>query len=311
MRIPVVGTTPERRRAVYEEVASISTPRKSFYVMVAISTTIAAYGLLSNSTAVVIGAMLVAPLMGPLFGVALALSIGDRDLLRRAVMAEVCGGLLSVAVGTLIGLMPLRLGFGSEITARTQPTLYDLIIALASGLAGAYALMDERISPALPGVAIATALVPPLTTCGLCLSAARWDWALGAFLLFFANFLAIEIAAAFVCAVFGMAEVETPEFLTLARFLRRFRVSLIALAVVAVFMTQILIALIADRRFSRAVEKTLSQQVRSTVGAHLTGFNYEERGGMFEVMATVLTPQEFEPPQVARMEESLRRSPSH
>ncbi len=307
MKIPSVWTTPERRRAVYEEVVGMSTPRKSFYLMVALSTTIAAYGLLSNSTAVVIGAMLVAPLMGPIFGIALSLSAGDPVLLRRAVVAEVCGVLLCVAVGALIGLVPLRLGFGSEIMARTQPTLYDIIIALASGLAGAYALMDERISPALPGVAIATALVPPLTTCGLCLSAARWGWAFGAFLLFFANFLAIEIAAAIVFTVFGMAGMKTEESFTFVRFLRRFSLSLVALVVVAAFMTQTLLALIAERRLSRAIEKTLTQEVRSAVGARLSEFRAEERNSALEVVATVLTPQEFEPTQVARIEEVLRQ----
>jgi uncharacterized hydrophobic protein (TIGR00271 family) len=288
-------------------VLEISLPRRSFYVMVAISTTIAAYGLLANSAAVVIGAMLVAPLKGPIFGIALALTVGNNRFLRSAASAETLGVALSVALGAAIGSAPLSLGFGSEILARTQPTLYDIIVALASGLAGAYALLDERISPALPGVAIATALVPPLTTCGLCLASARWEWALGAFLLFGANFLSIELAAALVFSLFGMARVEAQPTAALGYVLRRFWLSLALLAVVAVMMTQTLLGLIAERRLSSTIEKTLSQELRSSVGAALSGFRTEKRGAGLEVVATVLTPQEFEPAQVARIEEALRR----
>lgn len=303
----LIRTTLERRLQVFQEVTRLSTPTKSFYIMVAISTIIAAYGLIADSTAVVIGAMLVAPLMGPIFGVALGLSTGHRDLLRSAALSEVWGVLLAVALGLLIGLVSLQLGFSSEIMARTQPTLYDIIIAVASGLAGAYALVDPKISPALPGVAIATALVPPLATCGLCLSAGRWPWALGAFLLFFANFLAIEIAAAFVFTVFGMVETQTHQAFTLALFLRRFGLSLGLLAIVAVFMTHTLMRLIAERRLSEAVEKLLSQELRSTQGAYLSDFWHEKRGDKIDVMAMVLTPQEFDPAHVAHLEARLHQ----
>jgi uncharacterized hydrophobic protein (TIGR00271 family) len=121
--------TLERRRVVRDEVAEMSIPSTAFYVMVAISSTIAAYGLLANSTAVVIGAMLVAPLMGPIFGIALGLAAGDRSLLGRAAVAEVAGMALVVLVGLLIGLVPLRLDLGAEIHARIQPTLYDIIVS--------------------------------------------------------------------------------------------------------------------------------------------------------------------------------------
>lgn len=303
----VMKAAPERRRAVYQNIADLSLPTGSFYVLVALSTTIAAYGLLANSAAVVIGAMLVAPLMGPIFGIALSLLTSDRHLFRQSTVSELLGVMLAVGLAVLIGLIPLREGFGSEIVARIQPTIYDLIIALASGLAGAYALMNERISPALPGVAISTALVPPLATCGLCLAVARWDWALGAFLLFFANFLAIEIAASLVFALFGMAELHVNGTFTFPRFLRRFSLSFVALIVVAVFMTQTLLTLISERRFSRAVEEALSQEIHSTVGAYLSELRYEKRGDILDVIAIVLTPQEFDPPRVAHIEEVLHK----
>jgi uncharacterized hydrophobic protein (TIGR00271 family) len=297
----------ERRAEVREEVAALSAPGPSFYLMVAISTIIAAYGLLANSTAVVIGAMLVAPLMGPIFGIALGSETGDRRLLGLSLVSEILGVVLAIVISTLIGLVPLRLDFGTEIAARTQPTIYDIIIALAAGLAGTYAMVDERISPALPGVAIATSLVPPLATCGLCISVAKWDWAFGAFLLFFANLLAIELAAAFIFGVSGAAAVKTQNGRSLARFLRRYGVSILLLIAAGTFMTQTLIRTIADRRFSARLQQAISDQVRSTVGASLSELRYERHRDSIDVVAVVLTPQEFTPEQVGRVEDGLRK----
>lgn len=297
----------ERRREVYEQVGDMSMPTRSFYVMAALSAVIAAYGLLANSAAVVIGAMVVAPLMGPIFGIALGLVIGDRRLTVRAIISETLGVLLSLSLAALIGLVPLRIGLGSEILARTEPTLYDIVVALASGLAGAYALVNERLSPALPGVAIAVALVPPLASCGICIASARWASAGGAFLLFLANLLAIEIAAALVFAVFGIARTGAHDSLTVGRFFRRFGLSLAALVVVGTFMTQTLLGLIAERRFSRALQERLSQEIRTTTGAQLSDVRHSRHGKETDVIATVLTPQDFEPTQVGGIEAALRQ----
>ena len=108
-------------------------------------------------------------------------------------------------------------------------------------------MVDERISPALPGVAIATSLVPPLATCGLCISVGKWDWAFGAFLLFVANLLAIELAAASVFGIFGVVGVEAESGRSLVRFLRRYAVSVLLLIAAGTFMTQTLTRTIADR----------------------------------------------------------------
>jgi len=300
--------TQERRGEVYRNIEDISTISLSFFVMVVLSTTIAAYGLLANSTAVVIGAMLVAPLMGPIFGIGLALAAGDRMLLQKSIVSEILGVLVALLVGFLIGIIPLRLEFGSEIISRTQPTLYDIIIALASGLAGAYALVDERISPALPGVAIATALVPPLATCALCLAAGHKGMALGAFLLFFANFVAIEFAAALVFTLYGMSESKPHEPYTFFRFFKRFGLSLIALAIVAVFMTQTLTGLIEERRLSRKITTALSARLRSRPGMQVERVNLRRHAGLYEVTATVITPRELSSSQVGQLEDMLRSS---
>lgn len=307
-RLPRIrfSLSAERQRLVYDEIEELSKPTWSYYARVAISTTIATYGLLANSTAVVIGAMLIAPLMGPIFGVALSLSSGDQRLLRRSASSEAVGVLLAFSIAALAGLVPLNLGIGSEVLARTQPTLYDLIVALASGLAGAYATVDEKLSATLPGVAISTALVPPIATAGLCFSAGQMEWAFGAFLLFFANFVAIQVASASIFVAYGLPRARHAQPLDLPHFLRRFAVSLVLLLAVGAFMTRTLVRLIEDRRLSDSVGSVLREQVRRASGAALSSFELSRDGAEVDVVATVLTPQEFRPEQVAQIENVLR-----
>jgi uncharacterized hydrophobic protein (TIGR00271 family) len=303
----IVRLTPERRQEIFDEVKTLSTATPAFFIMVVISTIIASYGLLANSTAVIIGAMLVAPLMGPIFGVALALTVGDSKLLGRSLLSELAGMLLVIIIALIIGLVPIRLGFGSEIIARTQPTVYDLLIALASGIAGAYAMVDERLNATLPGVAMAVALLPPLATCGLSLAAMRWHWALGSLLLFLANFLSIHVVAAAVFGIFGVKNIRVHQDLTLPRFFRRFSLSLLALAVVAVFLTQTLISLWDQWHFTNQVQQVLTYEVRLRSGAQLSDIKRNKRDNHIEVLATVLTPNPFEPHEVAQIEKVLRQ----
>jgi uncharacterized hydrophobic protein (TIGR00271 family) len=303
----LVRVTPTRRQAIFDEVERISTASPSFFLLVAASTIIAAYGLLANSTAVIIGAMLVAPLMGPIFGVALGLSVGDQRLLGRSLLSELAGMTVVIIMAMLIGLVPVRLGFGDELIARTQPTLYDMVIALASGIAGAYALVDEHLNAALPGVAISVSLVPPLATCGLSLATMRYEWALGALLLFLANFLAIHVVAAVVFMIFGVKNIRLHQELTVFSFFRRFTLSLLSLAAVAVFLTQTLITVYNEHRLSNEVQKVLSYQVRSRVGAELSDFRAKKYNDQVEILATVLTPNPFEPNEVAQIEKILQQ----
>jgi len=269
---------PEARKRACRRIIDLSKPSGSFYLLVCLSAIIATYGLLANSAAVVIGAMLVAPLMGPIFGIALALSTGDRHLLKTAVFAEVVGIILAVALSTLVGLIPLRPDFGSEILARTQPTIYDVLVALASGLAGGYALVDEKISPALPGVAIATALVPPLAVCGLNLAAGDWMLAWGAFLLFLINFIAIEFAAASIFMVLGV--VEFPH-------IKRLGISFIILLLATVFVTQTLINIIGDRKLDNQIREVLTKQLKTYAGARLSDIKWSQSGTALNIRTVV------------------------
>lgn len=299
--------TDTQRATVIQDLSAEATPRPSFYVLVLLSTAIASYGLLQNSTAVVIGAMLIAPLMGPIYGIALGLIRNDQGLLLRSGFTEAVGIVLAVGLALAIGMLPLRPDFGTEILARTKPNLLDLLVAVISGIAGGYARTNDRVSPTLPGVAIATALVPPLAVCGLCLSDARWDAALGAFLLFTTNLLAIEVAAGLVFVLTGLADKPARDRRTVAMLVRRFAVPVVLLVPIAVFLFQTLVVLVRDDRLSRELERVLNQNLRSVLGADVTEVRHEWKGSDLDVVAVVLTPQSIDPALVSTTEAELRR----
>jgi len=199
----------ERRAEVLEQLSQASSPSFDFFVLVILSTSIATFGLITDSAAVVIGAMLVAPLMSPILGLSLASVAGENRVFERATIALVRGIFLAVLLSSLISWLAQALPFDvfqtlpGEILARTHPTLFDLGIALAGGSAAAYALAQPNISAALPGVAIATALVPPLCTAGIGVSLQRIDIVLGASLLFITNLVTISFAGILVFAALG------------------------------------------------------------------------------------------------------------
>lgn len=199
----------ERGIEVMEQLSQASSPDFDYFLMVLLSCSIASFGLVTNSTAVIIGAMLIAPLMSPILGLSLASVAGESNMFRRALVALIEGALLAVALSAIIGWVSHELPFGallelpSEVLSRTRPTPFDLGIALAGGAAAAYALAQPNLSAALPGVAIATALMPPLCTAGICLAIGRVDLAMGALLLFLTNFASISFAGIAVFAALG------------------------------------------------------------------------------------------------------------
>ncbi|MCD8301469.1 MAG: DUF389 domain-containing protein [Prevotellaceae bacterium] len=155
---------------------------------------IASLGLNVNSTAVIIGAMLVSPLMGPIIGMGLAVGINDFGLLSRALRNYLVATVVAVLTATVYFLVSPLQDTGSELLARTSPTLYDVLIAFMGGAAGILALCVREKGNVLPGVAIATALMPPLCTAGFGLAQGNMGYFLGAFFLYFINTVFIALA---------------------------------------------------------------------------------------------------------------------
>lgn len=177
-----------------------------FFVLVGLSTVIAAYGVVVDSTATVIGAMIVAPLMTPIMAISLSVVTGDGQNIARSTLIVAVGAATVTGFSLLLAAaLPGQLSVtgNAQVTARVAPKVIDLIIALAAGAAGAFATGREDVSDALPGVAIAVSLVPPLSVVGVCISAREMRMAWGALLLFFTNFLAIVAAGLIVFAIMG------------------------------------------------------------------------------------------------------------
>lgn len=174
-----------------------------YVLMCALSAGIAALGLLQSSSAVVIGAMLVSPLMSPIAKLGFAFGSLDARRAQEAARVLLIGAGVGIAIGMLLTwLSPIR-NATPEIIARTAPTLLDLAIAVLSGLAGGYASVHRRGETAI-GVAIATALMPPLATLGYSLAVGRFDFAMGAGLLFLTNLAAISFSFALVARIRGV-----------------------------------------------------------------------------------------------------------
>jgi uncharacterized hydrophobic protein (TIGR00271 family) len=196
--VPQIGR--EHRVNLVDRLTSSSLFDFDFIALISLSTLIAALGLARDSGAVVIGAMLVAPLMTPLVAIGLALVQGNERLLRRAVKSVVLGFSVALLIGVVAGLCIKLLApdfpITAEMYARNSPNLLDLVVAMASGVAAAYAMGRPHLISALPGVAIAAALVPPIATSGLSLAMGDFLLAGGSSLLFFTNVIAIVLGTA-------------------------------------------------------------------------------------------------------------------
>jgi len=154
----------------------------------------ASLGLNVNSTAVIIGAMLISPLMGPIMGLGLGMGISDLPLLKKALYNYLFAAGVSLTTSTIYFLLTPITGADSEMLSRTSPTIYDVLIALFGGLAGMMATSSKQKGNVIPGVAIATALMPPLCTAGYGLANLKFDFFFGAFYLFFINTVFIAFA---------------------------------------------------------------------------------------------------------------------
>lgn len=213
-------------------------PSKTFFIMNALAAIIAGYGLLTNSSAVVIGAMLVAMMLGPISGIALSL-IDNRWILFRTALTTLSLGILMIyAIGIILGLINIDVPITHEILSRTQPTIMDLMIALAGGAAGAFASVSPRLSVAVVGVAVATALVPPLVASGILFAHMEWRNAANAFILAATNIIAIQVSSSLVLWVAGFrrgSDIEVKS--NVVEFIKRNAISLVFLLVLTIYLS--------------------------------------------------------------------------
>ena len=207
-----------------------------FTVLLFLSTVIAANGVIEDSTATVIGAMIIAPLMTPILATTAALVMGNGPRAWRSLLLVIAGALGVVAVATVLGALEVHVvdfKTNSQITGRVAPRALDLVVALAAGTAGAFATSRDDVADSLPGVAVSIALVPPLCVMGISLSAAAWLDAWGALLLFLTNFLSILFAGGAVFTILGLGAAATASHSPLNKR-RAYRVIALGVLLVAI-----------------------------------------------------------------------------
>ncbi|RCJ35132.1 hypothetical protein A6769_20480 [Nostoc punctiforme NIES-2108] len=213
------GSQPEQLQQLQTDLLAESTLDSAYIILIISSCAIATLGLLSNSAAVIIGAMIIAPLMLPIRGLAFGALQADITLFRKGIIAVAVGTGLAVAIAFTLGLLVGLPSYGSEVLARSRPTLLDLGIAVAAGGISGYAKIETKISGSLAGTAIAVALMPPICVIGLGLAQGNWSLSFGATLLYLTNLLGIALSCMVTFLVAGytsMARARQPLIWTMA-----------------------------------------------------------------------------------------------
>jgi uncharacterized hydrophobic protein (TIGR00271 family) len=300
----------EEQLELRELMSDSAHPGVSYFVLITLSGIIASLGLLLDSPAVVIGAMLVAPLMSPILGFSLGMVLEDVRLIRLSIEAVFKGVALAIVIAIFAGIFSPFKELTDEITARTQPTLLDLVVALASGMAGAYALARKEVSAALPGVAIAAALMPPLGVVGLGLALGNPQVVGGAFLLFITNLTSISLAGVIVFILLGIRpQTWLPEARRqVRRGLTGFVLLLLALAIpLGVIMGDI----VRDTARRNIIHDALAENV-TMHGGELINIEYQTERDELVVVATTRSDdpisQETVDTLAAALEERLNQS---
>ena len=281
------------RDAVFFEGPEIRQRSSRFWILITLASIIAAAGVAADSTATVIGAMIVAPLMTPILGTMLSVVLADRTNLTRSLLLVAGGAITAVAIGWLVGLIVINdviAETNSQVASRVHPRLIDLLAALATGAVGSVALVRRDISDTLPGVAIAISLVPPLSVVGFTFEAGKMDQALGASLLFLTNVAAILGSGTVVMALYGFHRMVSPTTSSEQRTVnRRNAVIAIAAMVVAVSIPLTVASLTFVRDTSRETQTLAAARSFGSEVGWTTG-NVTSRNGV------VLVHMEGPPP---------------
>ena len=288
----------ERRAEVQVQLRESSRPDFSFFLLVTLSSGIATLGLLTDSAAVIIGAMLVAPLMSPIIGLGLASLTGDARLLRDAASALFRGAILAILISSALTWIETLLPFvvfqgqnlPGEVLARVRPSPLDLAVALFGGLAAAFALAMPNISAALPGVAIATALMPPLCTIGIGIALGNWSVAGGASLLFVTNAVTIAFASTLVFFSLGF----TPRYRENAKRVPRSLVISAALTLLLLIpLTYYTVQFVRQATQDRLIAEVVNEKLTGMANAELVGLQTDRQENTLLLDITVRTSKPF------------------
>ncbi len=294
--------TDNEKNEVVESLRKGAYPSNDFYLMTGLAAVIATLGIITGNTVVVIGAMVVAPLMMPVLSFSMAGVKGDLAMFNRSIKGEVKGALLAILVAVLVAYVMPTYELNEEFLLRTEPTLLDLGIAFASGLAGAYAIA-KRMDYTLPGIAVSVALIPPLCVVGISIGLRLGlEFTLGALLLFVSNIIAINLAGYIVFWVVGLGptwywdEEETR---------KKIYNSVALMLLVAIPLGWIMWTSFEEKYLVSETMDVLEGQLSGIKYAKITGISHFIEEGTWHIIAEIESPTMLDSERVAEMEYAL------
>lgn len=258
--------------------------RTGFLIMLTLAGLIAIAGVLTDSTATVIGAMIIAPLGTPILGIALGIVTGHLSLVVRSILWVASGLVIVVVLGLVFSVFvatPESLATNSQVVGRTSPSLMDLVAALATGFAGGFAMCRKDLSAVLPGVAIAISLVPPLGVVGVCAGQGLWNDAMGALFLFLSNVVALVIAGTIVFTMGGYA--RDPGSSTTANRRRAYTVVAVLSIIIVVPLAANSVISIAIARWSVTIQQVAKEWLEDEPGARVYDVDWSGLSGTLAV----------------------------
>ena len=290
---------PLKLQQLHDELAAEAALNTVYLILIVGSCAIATFGLLTNSTAVIIGAMIIAPLMLPIRGLAFGALAGNLSLFRQGLLAVMVGTVLAVALAAGLGLLTGISSFGSEVLSRSKPTLLDLGIAVAAGGISGYAAVQPKLATSLAGTAIAVALMPPLCVVGLGLANGNWSLSLGAGLLYLTNLLGITLA----CMVTFLLAGYTP-----FKQARKALIWAIAFTVMLLLPLSVSFArLVQQTRLESSLRAALLTRTITFQSLELVSFDTDWLSTPPQVRLTVRSQKPVTPKQVQLLEAFVKR----
>lgn len=283
--------------------------RTGFLIMLTLSGVIAIAGVLTDSTATVIGAMIIAPLGTPILGIAWGIVTGHLRLVVSSILWVLSGVVIVIALGLVFAVFvatPESLSTNSQVIGRTSPSLMDLMAALATGFAGGFAMCRRDLSAVLPGVAIAISLVPPLGVVGVCAGQGQWPQALGALVLFLSNVFALVIAGSIVFTMAGYA--RDPGSSPTANRRRAYAIVATLALIIALPLDANSIASIAVARWSVDIQNVTADWLDGEADGYIRGA--VQWSGLTATIS-VTTPDGSAPPIEALQKEMANTVPSY
>ncbi|GAA4353034.1 TIGR00341 family protein [Microbacterium rhizosphaerae] len=275
--------------------------RSGFLIMLTLAGIIAIAGVITDSTATVIGAMIIAPLGTPILAIGLGIVTGRLSLVVRSILWVLAGLVIVIVLGlgfSVFVATPESLATNSQVVGRTSPSFMDLVAALATGFAGGFAMCRKDLSAVLPGVAIAISLVPPLGVVGVCAGQGLWTDALGALWLFFSNVIALIIAGSIVFTLAGYA--RDPGSSPVANRRRAYVIVGVLAVIITIPLAANSIVSVALARWSVSIQDATATWLSSEQGARVYGVEWSGRTATVEI-----TTSDGSTPPIAELQKSI------